>query len=381
MKLGAKMIDDTENYNERAYPLHEIYFYLTDDCNLACRHCWIEPRYGQDGKTHSIIPIKLMESIIGQAKQLGLRSAKLTGGEPLLHPQMQEIIELMRKEDIEFHMETNGILCTKEMANDIAKTKNPSISVSIDGSNAKTHEWIRGVPGCFDAALNGLRNLADAGLKPQVIMTLMRKNAEQIEELVRLVEGIGAGSIKFNLLQPSGRGESMHKGDEVLTVQELTSIGAWVENKLVPSTELRIIFDHPMAFSPLGRLFRDGQNGCSRCGICSILGVLADGSYALCGIGKAVPEMIFGHAANDRLEDVWKGSKILRSLRSGLPDNLKGVCGECMMKNICLGKCIAQNYYSSKDLWAPYWYCEDARKAGIFPQNRLAKITKNIISI
>jgi SynChlorMet cassette radical SAM/SPASM protein ScmF len=375
------MIDDIECSNERAYPLQEIYFYLTDDCNLACRHCWIAPSCRQDGKIHSYIPLEFIESIIRQAKPLGLGAAKLTGGEPLLHPQIQEIIELMRKEDLEFHMETNGVLCTKEIAKAVARNKNPSISVSIDGSDARTHEWIRGVPGCFDAALNGLRNLADAGLEPQVIMTLMRKNANQVEDLVRLVEGIGAGSIKFNLLQPSGRGESMHKGDEVLTIQELTSIGAWVENELAASTELRIFFDHPMAFSPLGRLFRDGQSGCSRCGICSILGVLADGSYALCGIGKAIPELVFGHAANDRLEDVWKGSKILQSLRSGLPTNLKGVCGDCLMKNICLGSCIAQNYYSGKDLWAPYWYCEKAREEGIFPKNRLAKITNNIVSI
>jgi SynChlorMet cassette radical SAM/SPASM protein ScmF len=367
------MIDDIECSNERAYPLHEIYFYLTNDCNLACRHCWIAPNYRQDGKIRSYIPLEFIESIIRQAKPLGLGAAKLTGGEPLLHPQIQEIIELMHKEDLEFHMETNGVLCTKEIAKAVARNKNPSVSVSIDGSDARTHEWIRGVTGCFDAALNGLRNLADAGLKPQVIMTLMRKNAEQMEDLVRLVEGIGAGSIKFNLLQPSGRGESMHKGDEVLTIQELTSIGAWVENELVPSTELRIFFDHPMAFSPLGRLFRDGQSGCSRCGICGILGVLADGSYALCGIGTAIPEMVFGHAANDTLEDVWKGSKILQSLRSGLPNKLKGVCGDCILKNICLGKCIAQNYNSGKDLWAPYWYCEEAREAGIFPQNRLAK--------
>jgi SynChlorMet cassette radical SAM/SPASM protein ScmF len=371
------MIDYAVCSEERAYPLHEIYFYLTDDCNLACRHCWIEPNFRHDGKTRSFIPLELIESIIRQARPLGLGAVKLTGGEPLLHPQIRDIMELMRKESLEFHMETNGVLCTEEIARAAALNKKPSISVSLDGSNARTHEWIRGVPGCFDAALKGLRNLAKAGLQPQVIMTLMRRNVNQMEDLVRLAEDIGAGSIKFNILQPAGRGESMHQGGEALTIQELTSIGAWVVNVLASSTDLDVFFDHPLAFSPLGRLFGKGQKGCPSCGICGILGVLADGSYALCGIGKTVPELIFGHATADRLEDIWKGSEILRGLRLGLPHKLKGACGDCVMKNICLGKCIAQNYYSGKDLWAPHWYCEEAQKAGIFPQSRLAKRDKS----
>ena len=102
-----------------------------------------------------------------------------------------------------------------------------------------------------------------------------------------------------------------------------------------------------------------------------ILGVLANGNYALCGIGMNVPELVFGHAETDRLEDLWETTKVLKELREGLTDRLEGICGDCVMKGVCLGSCIAQNYYKSNNLWAPFWYCEEAKKAGLFPETRM----------
>ncbi|MCJ7611152.1 MAG: SynChlorMet cassette radical SAM/SPASM protein ScmF, partial [Candidatus Aminicenantes bacterium] len=80
-----------------------------------------------------------------------------------------------------------------------------------------------------------------------------------------------------------------------------------------------------------------------------------------------------GQAAKDRLEDVWLHNPILKEIRQGLPGKMEGVCGECLMKDLCLGSCIAQNYYSRKKLFAPFWYCDEAVKLGLFPTSRLLK--------
>jgi radical SAM protein with 4Fe4S-binding SPASM domain len=101
------------------------------------------------------------------------------------------------------------------------------------------------------------------------------------------------------------------------------------------------------------------------------LGVLGDGSYALCGIGATVPDLVFGHAAHDRLEEVWNNNPVLQEIREGLPRRLEGICERCMMKAFCLGSCIAQNYYTHHRLWNSFWYCEKAYRAGIFPESRL----------
>jgi len=362
--------------DERTYYLNQIYFYLTRLCNLRCRHCWIQPKYQTEEQTYPSLPLKLFRSIIQQAKPLGLSSVKLTGGEPLLHPQINEILDFIQKEDLTLNMETNGTLCTTELASKMAECKNASVSVSMDGADAETHEWVRGVEGCFDESVQGIKNLVKAKFRPQIIMTVMQRNRDQLEKLVRKAEEWGAGSVKFNVLQPTGRGEKMHEAGETLSIEELVSLGHWVEETLSAKTKLRLYYSHPPAFRALGKMFGPKGDGCSVCGIKNILGVLADGSYALCGIGETVPELVFGHAESDRLKDVWEKDSVLTEIREGLPQRLKGICGDCLMKGLCLGSCIAQNYYTSRDLWAPFWFCERAREAGIFPKTRIRPTNK-----
>ena len=199
-------------------------------------------------------------------------------------------------------------------------------------------------------------------------MSVMRRNVEQMEAVVRLAEKENAESVKFNLVTPTARGEQMQKSGETLSIKELIDLGHWVENTLAPSSELRIVYSHPTAFRPLNKLFTKSEG---RCGIFGIIGVLGNGKYALCGIGETVPDLVFGHAETDRLKDIWHHNPVLKDIREGLPGELKGICGDCLMKNMCLGSCVAMNYYRSKDLFAPQWYCDLAHGAGLFPPARI----------
>lgn len=365
---------------KRTYPLNQIYFYLTEGCNLRCRHCWIAPEFQTENQTCSALSLDLFKSIIKQAKSLGLSGVKLTGGEPLMHPDIIRILRHIRSEDLNLTIETNGVLCTPEIVQEIKTCKNNFVSVSLDGSDAKTHEWVRGVFGCFEAALKGVKNLIAGGIKPQIIMCIMRRNKNQMEPLVRLADSLGAESVKFNITMPIARGEKLHKNDDTLTIEELVELGAWVENSLSASTNLRIVYDHPAAFRPMSKMFGERGSGYSRCGILNILGVLANGGYALCGIGENIPELVFGHAATDDLKNVWENTGVLNEMREGLTERLEGICGDCLVKNVCLASCIAQNYYRSNDLWAPFWYCEKALIAGLFPKTRMRPVdTKQIV--
>jgi SynChlorMet cassette radical SAM/SPASM protein ScmF len=147
-------------------------------------------------------------------------------------------------------------------------------------------------------------------------------------------------------------------------------LGRWVEQELSLRVNIPLIFHHPPAFRPLSLMFGEKSSGACACGIQGIIGVLPDGSYALCGIGGYIPELVFGHAARDRLADVWRDNAVLRDIREGCPDKLTGICSECLVRNYCLGFCLAQNYYRSRDLWAPYWFCQEAEAAGLFPASR-----------
>ena len=359
----------------RKYPLNQIYFYLTEGCNLRCRHCWIAPKYQTEGNSYPALDLDLFKAIIEQAKPLGLTGVKLTGGEPLLHPQIKEILEHIRAENLDLTVETNGVLCTSTLARKMAECKNTFVSVSLDGADAETHEWVRGVVGCFETALRGIRNIVEAGLKPQVIMTIMHHNKDQMEKMVRLAESLRTGSVKFNVVQPTARGEKLYESGVALSIEQLVELGRWVENTLSESTDLPVYYDHPPAFRPLGKMFGKNGDGCGVCGILGILGVLANGSYALCGIGKTVPDLVFGDARKDPLQDIWSNNPLLMELREGLPQRFEGICCRCLVKGLCLGSCVAQNYYRSKNIWAPFWFCQETHNRGYFPESRIIPST------
>lgn len=350
-----------------SFPLTQLYFYLTEGCNLACRHCWLAPRY-DPGARYPTLDVALFETAVREAKSLGLSRVKLTGGEPTLHPQFAEILEIARREELGVALETNGTLITPTLAAAIARCDHPVVSVSLDGADAPTHEWVRGVPGSFDAAVRGVRLLAAAGLGPQIIFSIMRRNAHQVEAIVRLGEELGAASVKFNIIQPTARGEKLHEADATCGVAELIATGRRVEREIAPTTKLRLHFDYPLAFRSLGRIA--AGDGCGVCGVKGVLGVLASGEYALCGIGEQVPELVFGHTGQDSLAELWSDHPVLNDIRYGIPGRLAGICERCLIKGRCLGSCVAQNYYRLHDLFAPFWFCEEAEAAGLFPSSR-----------
>ena len=356
---------------ECGYPLNQIYFYLTQGCNLRCRHCWLGPKHQTEQIVRPALEFPLLKDIIAQGTDLGLSAVKLTGGEPLIHPDIERILDHVNETGLRLLIETNGVRCLPEIAEKIAKNKQPRVFVSLDGADAKTHEWVRGVPGCFEATLEGVRNLVRAGVRPQIIMSVMRHNAHMLEALVQLAEKENAESVKFGVVCPIGRGEQMLKSCETLSIKELIDLGHWVENTLAPSSSIQIVYSHPAAFRPFRPLNRLFEKPVGHCGIFGTIGVLADGKYAISGLGDTVSDLVLGNAETERLEDVWNHNPVLNKIRKGLPGELQGICKDCRMKEKCLGSCVAMNYYRSKDIFAPFWYCELAHKEGLFPAKHL----------
>ena len=346
--------------------LKTVYLYLTNACNLKCQHCWIIP--GEEAKIkNDYLEIELFEKVLTQAKQAGAFRIKLTGGEPLLHPKIYKILERIREEEFRLAVETNGTLVNEKMTEELVKC-NPFVAISLDAADANLHDKIRGVQGAFKKTVNGIKNLVSNGIKPQIIFTLMKENSNQVEKIAKLAERLGASSLKINVLQRVARAEKLYEGGQALTVEEYMELGKKIYGEITKSAKIKIFYDVPMAFQPVTKIYQ-GES-CGLCGICSIIGVLANGSYALCGIGEHIPELVFGNVKNDKLADIWKNNKTIQKIQNDLVDNLQGICSSCLFKSACLGKCLAQNYYDSKNLFASYWFCEQAHEKGLFPVNR-----------
>jgi SynChlorMet cassette radical SAM/SPASM protein ScmF len=349
-------------------PLTSLYMYISGSCNLACHHCWIEPDFQTDNKKGKFLKLEYLKKAIKEAKPLGLQSVKLTGGEPMLHPQFREIVEHIESKKIGMIMETNGTLIDDKMAAFLKSKKYFNfVSVSIDGAKPETHDNLRGIKGSFKKAVAGIKSLVKAGFHPQLICTLHKGNIAELEDVVKLAESLGCGSVKFNHVQHMGRGDAFARKSG-FEVQELIKLFQMIESKIKPKSKIKIFFDIPVAFYSIKKILKESI---CRCMIFNILGITSQGNMALCGIGETIPKLNYGNLDVNSIKEIWLGKKELIELRKNIPNKFEGICAKCMHKWVCLGSCIANNFHLKNKFISSYYFCDNAFHMGLFPKTRI----------
>jgi len=353
--------------------LAAFYLYLSDSCNLRCQHCWITPTYVNGKPTPGqVIDAGQLKKAVREGKTLGLSSAKLTGGEPMLHPEFRQIAKMLTDENLNMVMETNGTLIDREIAEFMKNETSISfISISLDSPNEANHDAFRGVKGSHRAALNGLKNLVEAGYtNVQVIMAVHRGNINEVRELVALVEAKGAASVKLNPVTNNGRGAIMHENDETLSISEVLELSDLIRGDLKQIANIGLILNIPPSLKPLSEVA--GQKVCGDCGVDHILGILGTGDVALCGIGKTMPEFIYGNIATDSIRDIWLNHPGVVKLRHDLNDfdNYHELCRSCIFMRKCRTGCVVQNYSGFNSLIWPNEICLFAEENNLFRNSR-----------
>ncbi|HPD55645.1 MAG TPA: radical SAM protein [Smithellaceae bacterium] len=342
--------------------LNSIYFY-NKNCNLRCRHCWIEPDYEKsndaDLKLHEVKELFL------QGKELGMSGVKLTGGEPLMLPYILLLIRFLRDEKISIVLETNGTLINEEIAEVLSQAQ-AFVSVSLDGTSEKIHNLLRVSAGSFTRAIQGIKYLTDKGIAPQIIFSLHKQNASDLPAMIGYAKKLGARSLKINLIRGIGRAKDIEGENNLVSAQEFLDLYRIHKDK--SDDDFKVLFDIPSAFKTISDI---NQDRCNTCGVKGIIGVLSDGTVSICGIGNIMNELCFGNIRKRPLADIWQNTPLLRFIREDIPQKLEGICGRCLLKGMCLGKCIANTYYATGCLTGGNLFCEEAYKAGIFPENRL----------
>ena len=349
----------------RVPPLNTIYFYVTGSCNLRCRHCWIDPvTESQRSTLH--LPWRALKPVFEQAKELGLRCVKLTGGDPFLHPDILEILADLPAMGLGVRMETNGTLIGEREAKAL-KAANANFSISLDGPTPEIHDDLRNVPGSFEKTLKGMAACRAEGLRFQTICSLYRRNAELLPGMPAFVQGLGASSLKVNVIASMGRSDEMRVHGELLSLPEVLEV-----RSRMPESEngFKLYFDLPPALLPLRDIVR---NGVGTCGILGILGVLHNGHAGLCGIGEHLPELDFGDLRQVSIKQVWETHPTLVTLREKLPAGLGGICGRCIFRNACLGKCVANTFHAIGKLYGAFSTCAEAEELGLFPEKYIVE--------
>ncbi len=378
-RIAAKeLVTEAEGFAlpEGIPALFTFYLYITNDCNLACRHCWITPGF-VNGKpsTGDCLDLDLLKLAVKEGKELGLSNAKLTGGEPVLHPRFIEIVDYLSAEKIRLTMETNGTMITADLANHLKNnTTMWFVSVSLDSPDARKHDRFRGVEGAFAKSIKGIDHLVKAGFQPQIIMSPYHDNLNEVEALTQFAVKIGAGSVKFNPVAPTGRGKIMQKQGEILGYDEIIELVRFVRGELQERTSIPLYISIPPALASITEILREGRAG-GECRILNILGILGDGGMALCGIGRNVPELCFGKLGRDDLKNVWFSHPTLVRIRRELNGKFPGICGNCVHAKRCLTHCAALNYERTGKLLSPNYLCEEAEFRNEFPASRKCDFT------
>jgi heme b synthase len=333
---------------------------VTRSCNLACAHCRAAAGSGPyEGELSTDECLALVAQIAAAGRPILI----LTGGEPLLRPDIFTIAQAATDAGLRTVMAPNGTLVTAASAGRMKAAGIARISVSIDFPDPVAHDRFRGCPGAFDSALRGIRAAQDAGIEIQINSTITRLNVELLPRLLALAEELGAVSFHPFLLVPTGRGREL--AEQELDPDDYERTLNWLYDAQQTSglffkpTDVphywRVMRQRARAEGRKLEVHRHSHGGMDTLSRGCLAGV---GFCFVSHVGDVQPcgyfDKLAGNVREQPFADIWRGSPLFAELRD--LDALKGKCGACEYKRVC-GGCRARAYERTGDYLAEEPYC------------------------
>lgn len=183
--------------------IEKMYLELTNRCNLHCKHCYNK---SNDGEIYDI-PKEVVIDLIDYSKEKGLTSIAYSGGEALLHPNIEEIFEYTSKVGLDMFLLTNGTYINEWLMCLLEKYK-PILQISLEGPDQKTSDEIRGV-GSFKKSIAFIEELKRKDYPSDIYINtvLNRHNINSYWSMKKFVKSLGVTSLSFSLLTNTGRAE------------------------------------------------------------------------------------------------------------------------------------------------------------------------------
>jgi len=333
---------------------------VTRSCNLACVHCRASAECGPyQGELDTGRCKRLLDEIAAFSTPVVI----LTGGEPLLRPDIFEIAAYGDSRGMRMVMATNGTLVTEEIARKIIDAGIRRVSVSIDGLNAESHDAFRKVPGAFAGTMAGIEAMKKVGLEFQINTTITKVNIDQLKGIFDLTVSLGAAAHHIFLLVPTGRGKEM--ADQEIAPEAYEETLNWFyEESLRSPIQLKATCA-PHYFRIFHQRKGPAQMAAAKHG--AVAGALhamtrgCMGGSSFCFIshtGQVQPcgylELDCGQIREHNFEDIWHNSAIFKDLRD--LNLYGGKCGHCEFVRVC-GGCRARAYEITGDYLSEEPFC------------------------
>lgn len=287
--------------------LRELWFHLTNRCNLSCSHCMFSSGPG-DGVELSAE--KVLE-LAGQASELGCRVFALTGGEPLMHRDFQAIVRsLLAPGTTRVVVLTNGLLLRRTFAAAGWDFDRLHLQVSVDGLEAG-HDRLRG-PGTFAALADELLWLKARGIPFTVSMCVTRDNLADMPGVVDHAADMGAGTVHFMWYFVRGRGEDSGFAPPERIFRSLVEAEGRARARGLAIDNLEAL--KSQIFAPIGTI-HDGSNVAWESAAVGSDGRLYP-SAALVGVADLASDLEDGLAA------AWRNSPVLNQIRGATAADL-----------------------------------------------------------
>lgn len=298
MTILSEYIDQLHSQPKLKY----LFWEATAECNLGCRHCGSSctgtPRQVSLTK-HDMFAFWDHVALNFSPKEVMLC---ITGGEPLLRPDLFEIMEYAKRKGFAWGMTTNGTLINRDIIRKMKDTNMRTISVSVDGMK-DTHNWLRDSD-CFERVIDNVRLLADSGYfnHVQITTVLHKRNLHQLEEMYHFFEKLGIDSWRITNIEPIGRANELN--DIFLSSEDLIDLFEFIRNHRREHSTLPVTYGCSHYLTAEYEM--DVRDYFFQCGSGTMVAsILSNGDIYSCLDIERRPELVQGNIKTDCFAEVW----------------------------------------------------------------------------
>ena len=326
----------------RVHELNYLFWECTTRCMLRCRHCGSDCGMQLREKDMPLEDfLKALDTIPANHRPKDF-TVVLTGGEPLLRPDLAQAGREIRRRGFGWGMVTNGWLYDEVMHSRLMAAGMGSVTVSLDGTE-QTHDWMRGIPGSFAKAVRAIGIIAaEPRLNGDVVTCVNKRNIGELEAIYTLLSGLGVKQWRIFTVIPIGR--AAHDPEMLLTDEQFVSLMEFIRRKREAGGPMKLTFSCEGYLGRYEEKVRDVRFFC-HAGI-NIASILIDGRICACpNIDR--DRFSQGSIYEDNFYEVWeKRFKPFRNhdwARSGR-------CKGCAHWRDCLGNGMHNHHGDSPEV-------------------------------